>query len=155
MVSPTRPFKCPFMSVVKGGGKHRFPNLMRVSCWDRDRSWTKFVSWFVCLKNDIFVSEYLEDMYLGDDGVKELVIICDHIHFSSLPKGRGCGKTHVTLIQEMVLRRLAFYYTFQMSRDHFLGNASNGVNTQMESRMLISHYTSDRHVREPAQPHVS
>ncbi len=47
-------------------------------------------------------------MYLGDDGVRAMVIICDHIHFSrvnglktasSLLKGRGHGKTHVTLIQ--------------------------------------------------------
>ncbi len=43
------------------------------------------------LKNAIFVSESLEDTCLeksgsnthfGEDGVKELVIICDHIHFS-------------------------------------------------------------------------
>ncbi len=48
-------------------------------------------------------------MYLGDDGAKELVIICELVNFShnglktasSLLKGRGCGKTHVTLIQEM------------------------------------------------------
>ncbi len=48
-------------------------------------------------------------MYLGDDGMKELVIICDHIHFSHknewtascLLKGRGHGEIHVTLIQEM------------------------------------------------------
>ncbi len=45
----------------------------------------------MCLKNDIFVSEVFRryvsvknasSMYLGDDGVKELVLICDHIHFS-------------------------------------------------------------------------
>ncbi len=46
-------------------------------------------------------------MYLGDNGVKELAIICDHIHFSglktasSLLKGRGHVETHVTLIQDM------------------------------------------------------
>ncbi len=88
MVSPTRPFKCPFMSVVKQGGEHRFPNLARVCCWDRDRSRTKLI---VCLQNAILVSECSEDMcpvkngsniYLGDNGVKDLVIICDHIHFS-------------------------------------------------------------------------
>ncbi len=112
MVSPLRPFKCPFMSVVKQGGKHRFTDLMRVCHWDRDRSETKLIfSWFVCLKNDIFVSECSEDMCLGDNGAKELVIICDHVHFSqrmnglktasSLLKGRGHGETHVTLIQEM------------------------------------------------------
>ncbi len=115
------PFKCPFMSVVRQGGKHRFPNLATMCCWDRGRFQTKLVfSWFVCLKNVIFVSECLEDtslvkngsnMYLSHDGVKELVIICDHVHFcyrnemtqtaSSLLKGRSCGKTHVTLIQEM------------------------------------------------------
>ncbi len=45
----------------------------------------------ICLKNAIFVSECSEDvclvknesnMYLGDDGVEELVINCDHVHFS-------------------------------------------------------------------------
>ncbi len=45
---------------------------------------------FVRLKNVIFVSEWSEDtclvkngsnMYLGDDGEKELVIICDHVYF--------------------------------------------------------------------------
>ncbi len=45
----------------------------------------------MCLKNAIFVSECSQDMclvkngsimYLGDDGVKELIINCDHIHFS-------------------------------------------------------------------------
>ncbi len=45
----------------------------------------------MCLKKAIFVSECSEDlrlvknesnMYLGDDGGKELVIICNHIHFS-------------------------------------------------------------------------
>ncbi len=46
----------------------------------------------ICLsENVILVSECLEDvcfvkngsnMYLGDDGTKELVIICDHIHLS-------------------------------------------------------------------------
>ncbi len=57
------------MSVVKQGGKHRFPNLMRVCCWDRDRSGTKLIfSWFVCLKNDIFVSECSEDMCLWKMG---------------------------------------------------------------------------------------
>ncbi len=46
---------------------------------------------FVCLKNVIFVSECLEDMcpgkngsnmYLGDDGAKEFVVVCDYLHFS-------------------------------------------------------------------------
>ncbi len=42
-------------------------------------------------QNAIFVSECLEDaclvkkngsiLYLGNDGVKELVIICDYVHF--------------------------------------------------------------------------
>ncbi len=51
MVSPLRPFKCPFMFVVKQDGKHRFVNLTRVCCWDRDRSGTKLIfSWFVCQK---------------------------------------------------------------------------------------------------------
>ncbi len=43
------------------------------------------------LENDILVSECSEDMclvkngsnlYLGDDGMKELLIICNHVHFS-------------------------------------------------------------------------
>ncbi len=45
----------------------------------------------MCLKNVIFVSECSKEMclvkngssmYVGDDGTKELVIICDHVHFS-------------------------------------------------------------------------
>ncbi len=50
-------------------------------------------------------------MYFGDDGGKELVIICDHVHFSRenewtkdascFLKERGRGEIHVTLIQEM------------------------------------------------------
>ncbi len=82
-----------------------------------DRSQAKLI-W--SLKNDIFVSECSEDMcllrnkcnlYLGDDRVKESVIICDHVHFSckdewtqdysNLLKGRAMAKNHVTLIQEM------------------------------------------------------
>ncbi len=44
----------------------------------------------MCLKNDIVVSECSEDMclvkngsslYLGGDVEKELIIICDHLHF--------------------------------------------------------------------------
>ncbi len=61
-----------------------------------------------------FVSECSEDMclekngsnmYFGDDGAKELVIICDRVHFSckndglrtasSFLKGRGCGKKNM------------------------------------------------------------
>ncbi len=44
----------------------------------------------MCLKNAILVSEDMclvknwSNMYLGDDGAKELVIICDHVYFSSL-----------------------------------------------------------------------
>ncbi len=61
-------------------------------CWDRDRSPTKLIfSWYVCLKNAIFVSECSEDMYfvkngskmyLGDNEAKKLVIVCDRVHFS-------------------------------------------------------------------------
>ncbi len=66
------------------------------------------------------VSECSEDMclvksrsnlYLGGDGTKELVKICDHVHFSHKnewtqdcflsPEGRAIAKNHVTLIQEM------------------------------------------------------
>ncbi len=45
----------------------------------------------MCLRNAIFVSECSEDMclvkngsniYLSDDGLKELVINCDHVYFS-------------------------------------------------------------------------
>ncbi len=62
----------------------------------------------MCLKNDIFVSECSEDMclvkngsnmYLGEGGAKELIIICNHVQFShknewtqhcfSSPKGAG------------------------------------------------------------------
>ncbi len=65
--------------------------------------WTKLIfSWFVCLKNDILRCVSVKNgsnVYLGDDGVKELVIICDHVHFFSKnewtqdcflsPKGAG------------------------------------------------------------------
>ncbi len=71
-------------------------------------------------ENAVFVSECSEDMclvkngsnmHLGDDGAKELVIICDHVHFSLKNKGtQDCrwspevgGQTHVTLIQEMIV----------------------------------------------------
>ncbi len=46
----------------------------------------------MCLKSDTFVSECSEvtclvknesSMYVGGDGAKELVLICDHVHFSS------------------------------------------------------------------------
>ncbi len=91
MVSPVRPFKCPFMSVVKQGGKHQFPNLMRTCCWDRDRSGTKLIfSWFLSEKWHFCVRMFRRyvsvkngsNVYLVDDEVKELVIICDHVHFS-------------------------------------------------------------------------
>ncbi len=106
------------MSVVKRGGKHRFPNLVRM----RQRQVSNKVNFPLiwCLNNVILVSECSEDMclmengsnvYLGDDGVKELVIICDHVHFSHKnewtqdcflsPKGVGPWRNHVTLIQEM------------------------------------------------------
>ncbi len=67
-----------------------------------------------------FVSECSEDMclvkngsnlYLGDDGAKELVIICDRVHFSHKnewtqdcflsPTEAEPWRTHVTLTQEM------------------------------------------------------
>ncbi len=51
-------------------------------------------------------------VYLDDDGVKELVIICDQVHFSyknewikdCFVSSKGAGlqqKKHMTLIQEM------------------------------------------------------
>ncbi len=89
----------------------------------RQRQFSNKVNFLLrCLseKCHFFVSECLEDMclvkngsnmYLGDVGAKELIIICDHVNFSvrmnglktvsSLLKGRGHGETHVTLIQEM------------------------------------------------------
>ncbi len=80
------------MAVVRQGGKHQFQNLARMCCWDRDSSQTKLIfSEFVCLRNDIFMSECSEDtchvkngssMYLGDDGAKESVVICDYVYFS-------------------------------------------------------------------------
>ncbi len=45
----------------------------------------------MCLKNDIFLSECSgnscllkngSSMFLDDNGAKELLIICDHVHFS-------------------------------------------------------------------------
>ncbi len=73
------------MSVAKQGEKRQLPDLVRMCCWDRDRSRTKLIfSWFLCLKNDIFVSECLKvtlsrkkwvKLFLGNEGVKELVII--------------------------------------------------------------------------------
>ncbi len=91
MVLRIRPFKCPFMIIVKQGHKHQFPNLGRMCCWDRDRSRIKSVfSWYSDIKSPDFISECLEDMrlmkngskmYLCDDEAKELVIICGHVHF--------------------------------------------------------------------------
>ncbi len=54
----------------------------------------------MCLENVIFVSECSKDMclvkngsntYFGNDRVKELVIICDHAHFShKMEKTQDC-----------------------------------------------------------------
>ncbi len=76
----------------------------------------------ICVsENCRFTSEYSEDMclvkngfstYIGDDEARELVIICNHFHFSSKnewtkdcvqsPKrARQWRKNHVTLMQEM------------------------------------------------------
>ncbi len=79
------------MSVVKQGGKHRIPNLTRMCFWDRDKSRAQLIFYWFVSKNAIFVSECAEDlclvknksnMHLGDDGAKELVIICDLVYFS-------------------------------------------------------------------------
>ncbi len=81
------------------------------------------------LKYDIFVSECSEDvsvkngskMYLGEDGMKESVIICDHVHFSRKnewtqdcflsPKGAGPGEKpcDTDTGNERSVRRLTFY----------------------------------------------
>ncbi len=95
MVSPIRPFTCLFMSVVKQGGKHQFTDLSTVllkqtqvsdkvnfllicgseKCHFRDRMFGIYV--YLVRKEKKRFSRYL-----GDDGAKELVIICDHVHFS-------------------------------------------------------------------------
>ncbi len=83
------------------------------------------------LKNVIFVSECSEDMclvkngsnmHLGDDGVKELIIICDHVHFShksewtqdcflsSKGAGLGWNPCDTDTGNERPLRGLSFYY---------------------------------------------
>ncbi len=118
------------MSVVTKVRREHFPDVARVCCRDRDRSRTKLIfSWFVCLKNAIFVSECSEDMlvknkstmYLGDNGVKELAIICDHSHFSLKnewtqdgflsPKGAGLWQKpcDTDTGNERSVRGLAFY----------------------------------------------
>ncbi len=66
---------------------------------------------FLHLKIAMFVSECSEDVclvkngcdiFFGDSGAKELVIISDHVQTAfSLLKWRRHGQTHVTLIQEM------------------------------------------------------
>ncbi len=60
---------------------------------------------------DMCLAKIVTNLYPGDDEAKDLVLICDHVHFShknkwtktaSSPlKWWGCGKTHVTVIQEM------------------------------------------------------
>ncbi len=61
------------------------------------------------------------NMYLGDDGAKELVIICDHVHFSHKnewtkdcfwsPKGAGPWRNpcDTDTGNERSVRGLAFY----------------------------------------------
>ncbi len=105
------------MSVVMQGGKHRFTDLTRVCHWDRDRSGTKLTfSWFVFLKNDIFVSECSEDVCLWKMGpvcilvtmrrknwLKSVITFISPIRINGL-KAASCllkGRGHVTLIQEM------------------------------------------------------
>ncbi len=114
-----RQFKCLFMSVVKQGRKHHFSDLVRMCCWDRDRSQTNLI--FCVSKEMPFLNQNVQkiclvkndsSMYPGDNGAKELVVICDHVYFFHKnewtqncflsPKGAGpWWKTHVTLIQEM------------------------------------------------------
>ncbi len=121
MVSPMRPFPCLFKSVAKQGGKRQFPNLARMCCWDRDRSWTKLIfSCFVCLKNVIFVLECFKICVLWNLGPICILVMMGWKNWleyvitfispiimnelktaSSLLKGPSHAKTHVTLIQEM------------------------------------------------------
>ncbi len=68
----------------------------------------------MCLKN-------VSNLYLGDDGVKELVTICDHVHFSHKnkwtqdcflsPKGAGPWQNpcDTDTGKERSVRRLAFF----------------------------------------------
>ncbi len=84
----------------------------------------------MCLKKDIFVSECSEDMclvkngsnmYLGDDGAKESVIICEGIYLSRKnnrtqacfwsPKGAGLWRSpcDTDTGNERSVRGLAFY----------------------------------------------
>ncbi len=91
MVSPVRPFKCLFLSVVKQGGKHHFPNLMRVCCWDRDRSGSKLFFSDLCVWKMTFCVRMFRRSVSCEKWVQcvvwwwwgeELLIICDHVYLS-------------------------------------------------------------------------
>ncbi len=61
---------------------------------------------FLCqCSEDLCLVKKGPSKYLGDGVTKEMVTNCDRVHFSCenewTQKGQGCGKTHVTLIQEM------------------------------------------------------
>ncbi len=151
------------MSVAKQGGKHQFPDLARVCCWDGDRSRTKLIfSWFVCLKNEIFVSDCFEDMRLeknwwqwGERISHNLIAFTSPIRLnkiktaSSLLKRRGNGKTYVTLIQEMnsqweVLLPINWWsdLTPSFSLPHFLSNPSNvPFRIKAQKPVYTVHYT--------------
>ncbi len=92
MVSPSRPFKCLFKSVTKQGGRHCFFRSRR-SVLLRQRQVSNKVNFLqnCVLKMSFLCQNVLEDkclvkngsnMYFCDDGVKELVIMCDYVHFS-------------------------------------------------------------------------
>ncbi len=84
MLPPIRPFKCPFMSVVKQGRKHQLLRQRQVSnkvnflliCVSEKCHFVSECSEGMCLEKNVF------KMYLADDGAKDSVIFCDHVHFS-------------------------------------------------------------------------
>ncbi len=64
------------MSVyVKQGGKHWFPKSRGNMLVRQKQVSSKVIFLLIC------VSEKCH-MYLGDDGAKELVLMCDHVDFS-------------------------------------------------------------------------
>ncbi len=93
MVSHTRPFKCPLWSKAGSTGSQILQEWVAKTetTLDRSQSSPDLCVW----KNAIFVSECSEmcpvkngsNMHLVDDGAKELVIICDHVHFSHKNEG--------------------------------------------------------------------
>ncbi len=94
------------------------------------------------------MSECSEDMclvkdgsnvYLGEDGAKELDTICDHVHLSHKnewtqdcflsPKGARPCKSHVTLIQEMVSEVSHFLLTVSDTTNLISSLANDSLDT--------------------------